>query len=109
VVGSPAVESRRAIPALAEHVRWDLVGEHVLEGRAAVVDAVRRSTEALAGVRTSFERFDVVDAGDRVVVDSLVRYVDHGSGTSLVSSCDVYEFTDGALTAIRSYAVELPA
>jgi hypothetical protein len=36
-------------------------------------------------------------------VDTVARYEDG----SVVSSCDVYGFTDGLVTSIRSYAVEL--
>ncbi len=35
-----------------------------------------------------------------------VEYAEPG-GTSRVSSCDLYDFTDGRLTSITSYTVEL--
>jgi hypothetical protein len=35
--------------------------------------------------------------------------VDADGTTGVVSSCDVYEFTDGQVTTITSYAVELDA
>jgi hypothetical protein len=37
----------------------------------------------------------------------VARYVDADGTTSVVSSCDIYEFSDGQVTAITSYAVEL--
>jgi ketosteroid isomerase-like protein len=50
------------------------------------------------------------DPGGRTAaVDVVARYVDADGSTSVVSSCDVYEFEDGQVTAITSYAVELDA
>jgi hypothetical protein len=41
-------------------------------------------------------------------VDAVARYVDAAGETSVVSSCDIYEFDRDRLMAITSYAVELP-
>lgn len=95
---------------LAGDVRWVAVGAGVVSGRDAVIDACTRSTAELADTTVEYLRF--VTAGDgaeptqRVAVDSVARYRDT-DGTSLVSSCDVYEFRGGTVVAITSYAVEV--
>ncbi len=43
-----------------------------------------------------------------MAVDAVARYVDEAGSTSVVSSCDIYEFDGDALVTITSYAVELP-
>jgi ketosteroid isomerase-like protein len=96
-----------AYPALADDVRWDLVGEDALVGRQAVVDACEGTLAALGDGSTEFLRFVVVADGDRVAVDTIARYTDADGATGTVSSCDVYEFADDRLVAIRSYGVEL--
>jgi ketosteroid isomerase-like protein len=96
-----------AYPALADDVRWDLVGQETLVGKQAVVDACEGTLAALGDGTTDFLRFVVVADGDRVAVDTVTRYTDADGTTGTVSSCDVYEFADDRLTAIRSYAVEL--
>jgi ketosteroid isomerase-like protein len=98
-----------AYPALADDVRWELVGQDTLAGRQAVVDTCEGTLAELGEGTTEFLRFVVVAEGDRVAVDTIARYTDTEGGTGLVSSCDVYEFRDGRLTAIRSYGVELDA
>jgi ketosteroid isomerase-like protein len=98
-----------AYPALADDVRWELVGEDVLVGRQAVIDTCEGTLAELGEGTTEFLRFVVVADGDRVAIDSIARYTEASGETGLVSSCDVYEFTDGRLTAIRSYGVELDA
>ncbi len=45
--------------------------------------------------------------GRQAVVDPVARCTGADGATSVVSSCDVYEFTGGSLTTVTSYAVEL--
>ena len=51
----------------------------------------------------------VVADDDRAAVDAVGRYTDAAGAVGVVSSCDVYEFRGGTLTAITTYAVELDA
>ena len=98
-----------AYAALAPDVRWTMVGEGLLTGPQAVVDACDATLAELSRGTAQFLRFVVIGDGDAVAVDAVGRYVDADGGVSVVSSCDIYEFSDGALTAITSYAVELDA
>ena len=95
------------IPYLADDIRWNLVGQELLGGKAAVIAACRRSAAELAGVTTTFDKFRSIVAEDCVVIDSLGRYTDPAGVTSVVASCDIYDFVRGTLTAITSYATEL--
>ena len=97
---------RDAYAALAPDVRWTSVGEGVVCGRQAVVDACEAALTELATTTVEFTRFLVV-ADDGAAADVVGRYVDADGATSVVSSCDVHEFRDGLVTAITSYAVEL--
>ena len=100
---------RDAYAALSPDVRWTAVGEGVVTGRRSVVDACEATLTELATTTTTFSRFVVVaDADGRTAaVDVVARYVDAYGAESVVSSCDVYEFADGQVTTITSYAVEL--
>jgi ketosteroid isomerase-like protein len=102
---------RDAYDALSPDVRWTAVGEGVVTGRQSVVDACESTLAELATTTTVFSRFVVVaDAdGKSAAVDVVARYVDPDGTTSVVSSCDIYEFSDGLVTTITSYAVELDA
>jgi hypothetical protein len=94
-------------PYLADAVRWDIVGDRQVLGQADVVSTCERSAGYLAGVTTDFRRFRVVVGGDCVVVDSEAEYVDGVGESSVVASCDLYDFSGGRLAAITSYTVEL--
>ena len=98
---------RDAYPALAPDVRWTAVGQGVLTGRQAVVDACEATLAELAGTSVEFTRFVVIADADGAAVDVVARYAAADGEVSVVSSCDVYGFADGALTSITSYAVEL--
>jgi uncharacterized protein (TIGR02246 family) len=97
----------QALGHLAPDARWVLVGQVTRQGRDAIAAACRSTATELAGTTTAFTRFLTVAGPDAVVVDAVARYVDPAGATSVVSSCDIYEFTGGALTTITSYAVEL--
>ncbi|MFW3172029.1 nuclear transport factor 2 family protein [Geodermatophilus sp. CPCC 206100] len=99
---------RDVYDALAPDVRWTAVGQGETVGREAVVEVCEATLAELASGTAEFSRFVVVAEGDTVAVDSIARYVDADGGVSVVSSCDVYAFTSGLVTEIRSYAVELP-
>jgi SnoaL-like domain len=92
---------------LAADVRWVSVGESILEGRDAVIQACDQSSIDLAQVSTEFARFRSIVGTDAVAVDTVGRYTDSDQQTSVVSSCDIYEFEGDTLTMITSYAVEL--
>jgi ketosteroid isomerase-like protein len=97
---------RDAYDALAPDVRWTSVGQGTVTGRQAVVDACEATLAELATTTVEFARFVVADDAT-AAVDVVGRYVDADGGVSVVSSCDVYEFTGGLLTTLTSYAVEL--
>jgi limonene-1,2-epoxide hydrolase len=98
---------RDAYDALAPDVRWTSVGQGTVTGRQAVVDACEATLAELGTTTVEFARFGVVADDATAAVDVVGRYVDADGGVSVVSSCDVYEFTGGLLTTLTSYAVEL--
>jgi ketosteroid isomerase-like protein len=100
---------RDAYAALAPDVRWTSVGQGTLTGRQAVVDACESTLAELATTTVEWVRFVVVADAVAAAVDAVGRYVDADGEVSVVSSCDVYEFTGGVLTTLTSYAVELDA
>ena len=97
-----------AYPALHADLRWTLVGSSVIVGREAAIEACESTLAGLADTSTRFTRFDTIVGADAVAVDAVVEYAT-GGGTVTVASCDLYQFRDGQVVAIRSYAVEASA
>ena len=95
-------------PHLARDVRWILVGGPVLEGAPAVVDACEATLAGLSTVTTDVTRFLVIAGDHGVAVDVVADYTGPDGAASRVASCDLYVFTDGLISEITSYTVELP-
>jgi len=98
-----------AYPHLAQDVRWVSVGGSTLRGRDAVIEACEQSSEYLSQVTTEFRRFKTVVGSDAVAVDTLAEYVDADKQSSVVASCDIYDFVNGEVKTITSYTVEVSA
>ena len=91
-------------PYLAEDIFWDLVAGAPRLDKAEVLALTAESAEALRTITTTFIDQRVIESDDTVVVDSVVEYVDEDGEKSVVSSCDLYEFENGLIVHIRSYA-----
>lgn len=96
-----------AYPYLLDDVRWNLVGDKEVVGREDVVSTCEQSAEYLAGVTTRFSKFKIVVGEDGVVIDSEAEYVDEDNKSSVVASCDIFDFANGQLSGITSYTIEL--
>lgn len=94
---------------IADDVVWALPGAPTIRGKAALVQACEGTLADLAGTSTEFLRFLSVADADAVAIDVIARYVGSDGSVSVVSSGDFYEFRDGLVVAITSYAVELPS
>ena len=97
---------RETYDHLADHVVWNLVGHTHLEGRDAVIAACEGTSAENASVTTTWLRFVSTGDGDIVAVDAIGRYAGP-DGVTAVSSCDIYEFTDGTLQTVTSYFAEV--
>lgn len=94
-------------PYLDEAVQWTIVGHGGYRGRAEVVDACEESAQYLEDVLTNFSKFKLVEGEACVVIDTEAEYIETSGEASYVASCDLYDFSDGKLTAITSYTFEL--
>ena len=96
-----------AYPYLRDDVRWNIVGERPVEGKERVIAVCRESAAYLTGVTTDFGKFRSVITDNCIVIDSVAEYTDKEEKRSRVASCDLYDFTNGKLSEISSYTVEI--
>lgn len=92
---------------LAPDLEWVLVGASTIRGKDAALEACEETLAALANATTEFTRFVSVADQDGAVVDAVGRYLDEDGSTSVVSSCDIYEFAGDLVVRITSYTLEL--
>jgi SnoaL-like protein len=98
-----------AYPCLADDVRWNIVGQRRVEDKEKVIAVCRESAAYLTDVATNFVKFRTVVTDDCVVIDSVAEYTDREEQLSYVASCDIYDFTNGKVSEITSYTVEVEA
>lgn len=98
---------RETYPHLSPNITWVARGESPTVGRDAVIAACDDSADELAQLSTEFLVFRTVAEADTVAVESVGRYVESDGATSYVASCDLYDFVDGELARIVSYASEI--
>jgi hypothetical protein len=94
-------------PYLSDDVRWTVIGDRLIAGKADVIAACDESAAYLATATTEFSRFKLVVGEDAAVVDARATYTDAEKNTFAVASCDIYEFADGMVSEITSYNVEV--
>lgn len=92
---------------LSDTIVWDIVGGEQCAGRENVIEACESSAQYLATVSTHFLKFRVLSAEGYVVVDSTAEYSSAGQPPAIIASCDIYRFSDGNITEITSYTIEL--
>lgn len=92
---------------LAADVTWTARGESQTVGRDAVIAACESSAQELGQMTTEFLTFRLVADGATVAVETVGRYQESEQDPTFVASVDLYDFDDGLLTRIVSYAVEI--
>ena len=80
---------------LAADIQWVLIGGETIQGRDQVIQTCEQTAAELTETTTEFLRFLTIAGTDAVAVDAVARYVGADGTTSVVSSCDIYEFRQG--------------
>ena len=91
----------------ASSISWTARGESQTVGRDAVIAACEASARELGGMTTEFLTFRSIADGDCVAVETVGRYQEPEGDASFVASVDLYDFADGEMTRIVSYATEI--
>jgi predicted SnoaL-like aldol condensation-catalyzing enzyme len=92
---------------LAPDVNWTARGGSQTVGRDAVIAACEASAREFGQITTSFLTFRSIVDGDSVAVETVGRYQEPGQEPSVVASVDLYDFADGKVRRIVSYATEI--
>ncbi len=93
-------------PYLSENIIWDIVGENLLKGKAAVVNNCRQTSEYFNSVETNFNTEDIIVSECKVVIRGTGEFLRDGKRLNLITACDVYEFSNNnKLEKISSYCI----
>jgi hypothetical protein len=96
------------IDNVADDIRWTMIGEPVVAGKAAFVQAMSQPD---VEPPQSLTLDSLILQGTRAVLEGTMTMND-GSGIKTYGYCDVYELTDAEepkIRVLRSYVVETNA
>ena len=94
-------------PYMDDEIKWSIVGREELVGWEAVIDQCNQSAKFLETVSATITKLKINRAETFVVVEGAAQFQDQENQTSSVTSCDVFQFSDGQLVEITSYVIEL--
>ena len=94
-------------PYMADDIKWNVVGQKELMGRAAVIDRCTDSAKFLTTVSATLTKLKVIRAETCVIVEGAAHFLHQDDQISSVASCDVFQFSDERLVEITSYVIEL--
>ena len=93
-------------PYLSSEVEWQIVVESNFKGKESVVQNCEQTAAYFRSVTTHFNTSDIIVDSNKVVVCGTAEFLRDGERLSLISACDVYEFSgDDMLIRISSYCI----
>ncbi len=94
------------IDYLSDGIVWNIVGDHILEGKEAVRENCEQTATYFKSVYTDFKTDDIIASGNKVVVIGTAEFKRDGKRISFVSACDIYEFNENKeIVKITSYCI----
>ena len=94
-------------PFMADEIKWQVIGREELIGRTAVIDQCDKAAKFLGKVATTDLQLKIYRAETCVIVEGAAQFQDNDNQASGVASCDIFRFSDGLLTEITSYVIDL--
>ena len=96
-----------ALDRLDEEVRWEIVGDKTLQGKASVTDFCKKTAAYFASVTLNVSVNNVIVSGDLIAIDGKAEFIDSDGGVTRLASSDIYRFRGQNLVEITSYCVPL--
>ncbi|MCS1351006.1 nuclear transport factor 2 family protein [Mechercharimyces sp. CAU 1602] len=96
-----------SFPCLAKTIEWNIVGDKTIEGKEAVIEECKQTSDYFKTITTNFTTLNVISEKNRVAVNGTAEFIRDGQRLSFVSACDVYTFNDKhELQRIDSYCIK---
>lgn len=100
-------EFERTYALISDAAEWIVVGEDKFVGRKAIVDNCEKVGSYFRSVQTDFKTLNVISEGNKVAISGTAEFFRDGKRVSLISACDLYEFSDnGMIECITSYCIQ---
>jgi ketosteroid isomerase-like protein len=90
---------------LSEDVEWNIIGDKILKGKAAVIECCDQTAAYFSSVTTKFAMNNSIIDGNRIAIDGTAHFINKDKKSTQVSSCDIYRFENEKLLTITSYCI----
>ena len=90
---------------LADDILWNIVGDKILKGKAAVVEFCNKTAAYFSEVTTRFSMNNMIADNNCIAIDGTAHFINKENKSTHVSSCDLYRFINGKLEEITSYCI----
>ena len=94
-------------PYMADEIKWNVLGREELIGREAVIAQCGNAMKFLETVSTTSLQLKTYRTETCIIVEGAAQFQDNDNQASGVASCDIFRFSDGLLTEITSYVIDL--
>ena len=96
----------KVYPFLSDHIEWDVIGESVFTGKAAVLEQCEKTAAYFQSVRTEFNTESILAQDQQVAISGTAAFYKNEQRIAFVRACDLYRFDEsGQLLSIRSYCI----
>ncbi len=87
----------------AQHIKWNVVGNTVLEGKEAVVSFCESMLKEMVG--STFNNTNSLLDGNKIAVEGICSFTDAADKPATVLYSDFYTFDGDKIVTITSYCI----
>lgn len=87
----------------AEKIRWNIIGDQLIEGKEQVVAHCRKMLESMEG--SVLHNTNVIEGGNALAIEGYCRFRNEDNQPAEVNYCDIYHFENGQVQQITSYCI----
>lgn len=92
---------------ISEIAEWTVVEENSFIGKQAIIDNCEQVGNYFKSVTTDFKTLNILEDGNKVVINGTAEFLRDNKRVSFVSACDIYEFNNkNQIHKITSYCIQ---
>lgn len=100
-------EFEKTYKFISDSAEWIVIEENSFKGRQAIIENCDQVSNYFKSVTTNFKTQNIIESGNKVVINGTAEFLRDNKRLSFVSACDIYEFNDNnQIQNITSYCIQ---
>lgn len=87
----------------SEKIRWNIIGDQLIEGKEQVVAHCRKMLESTEG--SVLHNTNVIECVNALAIEGYCRFLNEDNQPAEVNYCDIYHFENRQVRQITSYCI----